>query len=242
MTPDGKVKNKRYDKFRQLNRYLEIVNDVMEGMDQKFIRIVDFGCGKAYLTFALYHYLVEILGKDVEIIGLDLKENVIDFGNETAKVLGYEKLSFIKGDIQSYGTEDEIDMVISLHACDTATDDALVKAIGWQAKIIMAVPCCQHELNPIINSDSLKGMLKYGIYKERLAALLTDALRASLLEQSGYNVDVLEFVSLEHSAKNLMIRAVKTGDQKQEISEEYLELKRTFGLVDFHMERGMERL
>ena len=211
MTEEGKVKHQRYDKFKQLNRYLEIVNDVIKHLDQEFIRIVDFGCGKAYLTFALYHYLVNVLGKNVEIIGLDLKESVIQFGNETAQALNYDNLKFYKGDIESFNEADEVDMVISLHACDTATDDALIKGMKWNAKILIAVPCCQHELFPKVKSEQLSGLLKYGIYKERISALLTDALRASLLEQNGYEVDAIEFVSMEHTAKNIMLRAVKTG-------------------------------
>lgn len=239
MTEEGKVKQQRYDKFKQLNRYLELVEDVVGNIDQDFIRIIDFGCGKAYLTFALYHYLVEVLNKDVEIIGLDLKENVIQFGNETAKALGYDKLKFLKGDIQSFNEERPVDMVISLHACDTATDDSLVKGIQWGAKVIMAVPCCQHELFGKVKSDSLNGLLKYGIYKERISALLTDALRASLLEQNGYKVDAVEFISLEHTAKNIMLRAVKSKDHDKNVNEEYDKLKEIFGIKDFHMERNL---
>ncbi len=239
MTEEGKVKQQRYDKFKQLNRYLELVEDVVGNIDQDFIRIIDFGCGKAYLTFALYHYLVEVLNKDVEIIGLDLKENVIQFGNETAKALGYDKLKFLKGDIQSFNEERPVDMVISLHACDTATDDSLAKGIQWGAKVIMAVPCCQHELFGKVKSDSLNGLLKYGIYKERISALLTDALRASLLEQNGYKVDAVEFISLEHTAKNIMLRAVKSDNQDKNVHEEYDKLKEIFGIKDFHMERNL---
>ena len=239
MTEEGKVKQQRYDKFKQLNRYLELVEDVVGNIDQDFIRIIDFGCGKAYLTFALYHYLVEVLNKDVEIIGLDLKENVIQFGNETAKALGYDKLKFLKGDIQSFNEERPVDMVISLHACDTATDDSLAKGIQWGAKVIMAVPCCQHELFGKVKSDSLNGLLKYGIYKERISALLTDALRASLLEQNGYKVDAVEFISLEHTAKNIMLRAVKSKNHDKNVYEEYDKLKEIFGIKDFHMERNL---
>jgi len=228
-----------HDKFKQLNRYLELVEDVIDNIDQDFIRIIDFGCGKAYLTFALYHYLVEVSNKDVEIIGLDLKENVIQFGNETAQALGYDKLKFLKGDIQSFNEERPVDMVISLHACDTATDDSLIKGIQWGAKVIMAVPCCQHELFSKVKSDSLNGVLKYGIYKERISALLTDALRASLLEQNGYKVDAVEFISLEHTAKNIMLRAVKSENQDKNVNEEYDKLKEIFGIKDFHMERNL---
>ncbi len=239
MSEDGKVKHQRYDKFKQLNRYLEIVSDVMKHLDQDFIRIVDFGCGKAYLTFALYHYLVNILGKNVEIIGLDLKESVIQFGNETAQALNYEKLKFYKGDIESFNEANEVDMVISLHACDTATDDALIKGMEWNAKVLIAVPCCQHELFPKIKSGPLNGLLKYGIYKERISALLTDALRASLLEQNGYQVDAVEFVSMEHTAKNIMLRAVKTGKINNSAMAEFESLKEIFNLNEFHMEKNL---
>ena len=239
MTEDGKVKHQRYDKFKQLNRYLEIVNDVIKHLDQEFIRIVDFGCGKAYLTFALYHYLVNVLGKNVEIIGLDLKESVIQFGNETAQALNYEKLKFYKGDIESFNEADEVDMVISLHACDTATDDALIKGMKWNAKILIAVPCCQHELFSKVKSEQLNGLLKYGIYKERISALLTDALRASLLEQNGYEVDAIEFVSMEHTAKNIMLRAVKTDKIDNSATAEFESLKEIFGLKEFHMEKNL---
>lgn len=239
MTADGKVKQQRYDKFKQLNRYLELVEDVISEIDQDFIRIVDFGCGKAYLTFALYHYLVDVLKKEVEIIGLDLKENVIQFGNETAEALGFDRLKFYKGDIKSFNEEKTVDMVVSLHACDTATDDSLIKGIQWEAKVIMAVPCCQHELYKKVKSDSVNGLLKYGIYKERVSAIVTDALRASLLEQNGYEVEAVEFVSLEHTAKNIMIRAVKKDIVKDDSKHEYDELKRVFGIEDFYMERNL---
>lgn len=239
MTEDGTVRQKRYDKFRQLNRYLEIVRDVIDSLDQKTVRIVDFGCGKAYLTFALYHYLVHELGRDVEIVGLDLKDDVIEFCNQTALALGFDHLKFIKGDIQSFERTGEVDMVISLHACDTATDDSLIKGIRWGAEVILAVPCCQHELFPQMNSETMKGLLKYGIYRERIAALVTDALRASMLEQEGYEVDAIEFVAMEHTAKNIMLRAVKTDAPNPDALREFEALKEAFGITTLHMEKHL---
>ena len=213
-TPDGKVNKARYDKFRQINRYLEFIEDVYEELpkDRK-IRIIDFGCGKSYLTFAMYYYLHEIQGRDIQVIGLDLKTDVIAHCNELAKRLGYEDLSFERGDISTYEGATEVDMVVSLHACDKATDYALEKAVKWGAKVIFAVPCCQHELNSQIKSDVLQPVLKYGLIKERMAALITDALRANLLEQQGYDTQILEFIDMEHTPKNLLIRAVRRDNK-----------------------------
>lgn len=211
MTKDGKVVQKRYDKFRQINRYLEMVEDVLPHLDKKeLIRIIDFGCGKSYLTFALYHYLVVVKQYAVEIVGLDLKADVIAFCNQLAQDLRYEHLAFQVGDIGAYRDEQKVDMVITLHACDTATDMALQKAVGWGAKVIMSVPCCQHELNGQIKCEALEDILKYGIIKERISALMTDAMRANWLEIQGYEVQILEFIDLEHTPKNLLIRAVKS--------------------------------
>lgn len=211
MTKEGKIVQKKYDKFRQINRYLEMVEDVMPHLDiKKRIRIVDFGCGKSYLTFALYHYLVVVKQYAVEIVGLDLKEDVIAFCNELASELKYRDLTFQVGDIGDYKDAQKVDMVITLHACDTATDKALQKAVGWSAKVIMSVPCCQHELNGQIKCSELGDILKYGIIKERISALMTDAMRANWLEIQGYEVQILEFIDLEHTPKNLLIRAVKS--------------------------------
>ncbi len=210
MTTDGKIIQKKYDKFRQINRYLEMVEDVLPHFISKdCLRIIDFGCGKSYLTFALYHYLVVMKGYSVEIVGLDLKEEVIAFCNGLAKDLKYDRLAFQVGDIGDYVDTQQVDMVITLHACDTATDKALQKAVGWNAQVIMSVPCCQHELNGQIDCGDLKDILKYGIIKERVAALMTDAMRANWLEIQGYEVQILEFIDLEHTPKNLLIRAVK---------------------------------
>jgi len=213
-TPDGKVNKTRYDKFRQINRYLEFIEDVLEALPKdRTLRIIDFGCGKSYLTFAMYYYLHELQGRDIEVTGLDLKTDVIKHCNELAEKLGYDRLKFERGDISTYEGATEVDMVVSLHACDKATDYALEKAVKWGAKVILAVPCCQHELNSQIRSEVLQPVLKYGLIKERMAALITDALRANLLEQQGYDTQILEFIDMEHTPKNLLIRAVKkTGN------------------------------
>ena len=211
-SPDGHIAKARYDKFRQINRYLEFIEDILDKLPaDRTIRIIDFGCGKSYLTFAMYYYLHKKQGRDIQVTGLDLKADVIKHCNELARKLNYDKLTFEQGDISSYAGADKVDMVVSLHACDKATDYALEKAVKWGASVILAVPCCQHELNRQIHCDTLQPVLKYGLIKERMAALLTDALRANLLEQSGYDTQILEFIDMEHTPKNLMIRAVKTG-------------------------------
>lgn len=208
-TPDGRVTKNRYDKFRQINRYLEFVDDVMEELPKdRTIHVIDFGCGKSYLTFATYYYLHVKQGRDVMVTGLDLKGEVIKHCNELAQSLGYDKLHFEQGDIAAF-TGEGADLVISLHACDLATDYAIEKAVNWGAKVILAVPCCQHELNRQMKNDILRPALKYGIIKERIAALLTDAVRAEILEKNGYSTQILEFIDMEHTPKNLLIRAVK---------------------------------
>lgn len=207
---DGKVYKARYDKFRQINRYLEFIEDVLEELPaDRQLRIIDFGCGKSYLTFAMYYYLHVLQKRDILVTGLDLKTEVIAECNRLAQELGYENLHFEQGDISSYTGADTVDMVVSLHACDTATDYALEKAVRWGAQVIMAVPCCQHELNRQIENEVLKPLLKYGLLKERLAALVTDGVRAQLLEQQGYDTSILEFIDMEHTPKNILIRAVK---------------------------------
>lgn len=211
-TADGRVTKAYYDKFRQINRYLEFIEDILDQLPtDRTIRIIDFGCGKSYLTFAMYYYLHQLQGRDIRVTGLDLKPDVIGRCNRLAEQLQYENLSFEVGDIKSYGGEDQVDMVVSLHACDKATDYALEKAVKWGARVILAVPCCQHELNGQISCELLQPVLKYGIIKERMAALITDALRADILEQNGYETQILEFIDLEHTPKNLLIRAVRTG-------------------------------
>ncbi len=214
-TPDGRVTKARFDKFRQINRYLEFIEDVIDELPaDRTIRIIDFGCGKSYLTFAMYYYLHELQHRDIRVTGLDLKTDVIRHCNELAQKLGYENLKFERGDISTYEGTDVADMVVTLHACDLATDYALDKAVKWGARVILAVPCCQHELNRQIQCEPLKPVLKYGIIKERMAALLTDALRANLLEQQGYETQILEFIDMEHTPKNLLIRAVKKSGMR----------------------------
>lgn len=209
-TAEGKIVRSRYDKFRQINRYLEFVEDVLQVFDRdKCIHIIDFGCGKSYLTFALYYYLHELKGYDISITGLDLKEDVIENCNRLAENYGYGELKFLKGDIAKFEGADEVDMVVTLHACDTATDYALKKAVDWNAKVIFSVPCCQHEANRQIKNEILEPVLKYGLLKERMAALITDGIRANLLEEMGYDTQILEFIDMEHTPKNILIRAVK---------------------------------
>ena len=211
MGKDGTVFPRSYSKFRQINRYLEIVEDVFPYLPKdKTLKIIDFGCGKAYLTFALYHYLKVMKERNVEIIGLDLKEDVIDFCSGVAKDLGYDELQFRKGDIADY-RDDHADMVVTLHACDTATDYALINAVSWNTKVILSVPCCQHELFKQIKNDLHYPILKHGILKDRFTEYLTDGLRSLKLESAGYDVAMIEFTSLEHTARNIMIKAVKTN-------------------------------
>lgn len=218
-TPEGRIVKAKYDKFRQINRYLEFIEDILNKLPtDRTIRIVDFGCGKSYLTFAMYYYLHGLKHRDICVTGLDLKADVIKRCNELAEKLHYDRLNFQVGDISSFQGVEKADMVVSLHACDKATDYALEKAVKWGAAVILAVPCCQHELNGQIKCDMLQPILKYGLIKERMAALITDALRANLLEQSGYDTQILEFIDMEHTPKNLMIRAVKRGGMRPKSS------------------------
>jgi SAM-dependent methyltransferase len=231
MDEKGHVKKSRYDKFRQLNRYLEIIQSSVKVLNkEETIRIIDFGCGKAYLTFALYYYLVKMLKLDVEIIGLDLKADVIKFCNTLKEDLGYEGLRFEIGNIENYTSTVPIHMVISLHACDTATDAALAKAVGWESQVILAVPCCQHELFPQLKTEVLSVLERHGILKERLAALTTDAVRASAMEIMGYETDIFEFIDMAHTPKNLMIRSIKRGHYSKEEVSRYKETLKFFNI------------
>ena len=223
MTQNGSFVNAHYDKFRQINRFLEYIEDILPSLPtDRELRILDFGCGKSYLTFAIYYYLKVLKGYPVRITGLDLKEDVIRHCNELAVKYGYDKLEFLCGDIAYYDGCSQVDMVVTLHACDTATDYALAKAVGWGAKVILSVPCCQHELNKQMKNDLLSPVLHYGILKERMAALMTDGLRAQILEANGYRTQILEFIDMAHTPKNLLIRAVYNGhcaDNKDQIDE-----------------------
>ncbi len=236
-TKDGKIVNSRYDKFRQINRFLEFIEDILPKLDKNRENvIIDFGCGKSYLTFAMYHYLKELKGYPVRIIGLDLKDDVIKKCNDLAKRYHYDRLTFLTGDIASYEGVDQVDMVVTLHACDTATDFALHKAVRWGAKVILSVPCCQHELNAQMENEMFASVFQYGLIKERMAALYTDAFRAQILESVGYRTQILEFIDMEHTPKNILIRAVKQGEPKD--NREELEAM----MKELHVEPTLYRL
>ena len=215
MTKEGRVVNSRYDKYRQINRFLEFIEDILPNLDQdRESTIIDFGCGKSYLTFAMYYYLKELKGYPVRIVGLDLKEDVIEHCSRLGRQYGYEGLSFCHGDIASFEGVEKVDMVVTLHACDLATDYALEKAVNWGARVILSVPCCQHELNGQMENSLLRPVLQYGLIKERMAALYTDAIRAQVLEYRGYRTQILEFIDMEHTPKNILIRAVRQGKKR----------------------------
>lgn len=239
-TKEGKVVRTMYDKYKQINRFLELVEDVVKDYPNKDMHIIDFGCGKSYLTFILYYYLVELKGYQVHMTGLDLKEDVIRKCNETAKKYHYDNLHFEVGDVNGYKTDEPVDMVVTLHACDTATDYALYNAIQWGAGIILSVPCCQHELNAQVHSDDLSILTKYGIIKERMSALMTDAIRANVLEYSGYKTQVLEFIDISHSPKNILIRAVKGNISKVKRDKAKDEVERI--CEEFHLKQTLAEL
>ena len=231
MTPDGKVRASRYDKFRQVNRFLELVDDVVPSLrPEGALRVVDFGCGKSYLTFAIHHLLTELRGREVEIVGLDLKEDVIATCSSFAERSGAVGLRFERGDIASFDAGADVDLVVSLHACDTATDEALAQAVRWGADAILAVPCCQKEAYRQLESSLLAPLLRHGLAKERFAALVTDTLRAQLLELAGYRAQLVELVALEHTAKNVLIRAVKGKPAGADVRRAYEELRDSLGL------------
>ncbi|NLB91531.1 MAG: SAM-dependent methyltransferase [Clostridiales bacterium] len=235
LTPEGKVIHSMYHKFRQINRFLEIVTDCLPHLPQdRPISIIDFGCGKSYLTFVLYHYFTEILKKPISMTGIDLKEQVVDKANATAKKYGYTHLSFLQGDIKDHFSDTATDMVISLHACDTATDYALQYAIKEKAKVILAVPCCQHELNEQIHSEAFSILTRYGLVQDRICALFTDAIRANLLTACGYKTQLMEFIDMEHTPKNILLRAYKSSisqKTKKQALQEVETLMQSFSLT-----------
>ncbi|WP_398439049.1 class I SAM-dependent methyltransferase [Sedimentibacter sp.] len=237
MNKQGMVYSKKYDKFKQINKFLEIVDDSLKGKELKDdFMIIDFGCGKAYLTFALYYYFYYLRQVKVKIIGLDLKEEVINYCNEISGKLNYDNLKFIYGDIRNFDYKNNIDMIVTLHACDTATDASLVKAIKWNADIILSVPCCQHEFYDKIKNIELEPMLKHGLIKERVSSLVTDSLRGLFLEAKGYKVQLMEFIAMEHTPKNILIRAIKTGKENKNAEQEYNNFKKLWNLEDLFIE------
>ena len=240
MNEKGKVFKDKYDKFRQINKYLEFIRDIKDELNKKKkIRIVDFGSGKAYLTFALYYYINEVLGVEAEITGIDLKKDVVEFCNDTAKKLEYKNLKFLWGDIKTFTEFEGIDMIVTLHACDIATDMAIAHGIKWKSRIIMVVPCCQHEIFTQIKNESMSPLLKHGILKERISSLVTDAARGNLLEVVGYNVQFVEFIDMEHTPKNIMIRAIYNGQKNEKALVEYMRYKE-FWSIEPYLEKSIK--
>lgn len=219
MDKNGKVHNKMQKKFRQINRFVEMLSDVEKNIPNDSV-IIDMGCGKSYLSFAAYHYFNEIKHKNITIRGYDLKRDVVENCNRLSERFGFDRLKFYCEDVANIENEDKsIAMIITLHACDTATDYAIYHGIRWGCRVIMNVPCCQHELFHQMKNDDMGIMLRYGIIKERFSALMTDAIRAEILRLCGYKADIMEFIDMEHTPKNIMIRSVYTGRKSNDKTE-----------------------
>ena len=248
MSKTGIVLASHSRKFRQINRFLEFIHDIAESLpSDRTIRVIDFGCGKSYLTFATHYLLTTILKRDVEIIGLDRREDVVKTCSAIVERLGIQNLRFTVGDIAGYVSNANVDMVISLHACDTATDEAIAQAIRWQSKAILAVPCCQHELNSHLSASALAPVTSFGISKERFASLATDSMRVALLNAVGYQTQLLEFIETEHTPKNLLIRSVRNQecpatDAKTRSRSEVGTLRALLGIPPLTLERKLVEL
>jgi SAM-dependent methyltransferase len=241
MSSDGRVHPTQRHKFRQINRYLEFLNDILPHLPRdRPVHVVDFGSGRSGLTFALYHWLTHVRQRSAVVTGLDRKVELMARCQQLAHELGFEGLRFQAGDIAAFRPVGGVDLAVSLHACDTATDDALAAAVAWQSQVIFAVPCCQHELSRRIPDGVLPGLLEYGLCRERFAAMATDALRARWLETQGYKSQVVEFIELEHTPKNVLIRAVRRGSmptaERQRRDAEYTAFKQALGVTEWHLE------